>query len=105
MLSNCTPSGGCATSFPANVGWSATFDRELMRSMATVVGEETRAAFNLKYSDNAIQGLGPICWGPVLNMNRDPRWCAPQPPRPSSLRQRVGAHLRVNLLLAQGPQR
>jgi len=101
MLANCTASGGCATSFPANVGFAATFDRELMQQMAIVVGEETRAGYNLKFLDNSINGLGLTCWGPVLNMcvrynhpaappslfplgltlvrwvvlrNRDPRW-------------------------------
>jgi|EP01046_Picozoa_sp_COSAG06_P031429 beta-glucosidase-like glycosyl hydrolase len=74
MLANCTASGGCATSFPANVGFAATFDRELMQQMAIVIGEETRAGYNLKFLDNSINGLGLTCWGPVLNMNRDPRW-------------------------------
>jgi beta-glucosidase-like glycosyl hydrolase len=74
MLANCTEAGGCATSFPANVGWASTFDRTLMQQMATVVGEEQRAAFNLKFLDNGPNGLGLTCWGPVLNMNRDPRW-------------------------------
>ena len=66
--------GGCSTSFPSGPSWAATFDRELMRKMAVVVGLETRAAFNLKWTDNGHHGLGLECWGPVLNMNRDPRW-------------------------------
>ena len=42
--------------------------------MATVAGEEFRAAFNLgNWTDNGGNGLGLDCWGPVLNLNRDPR--------------------------------
>ena len=74
MFSNCTAAGRCSTSFPAGVGMAATFDRELLRSMATVIGEETRAAFNLKFVDNGQGGLGLTLWGPVININRDPRW-------------------------------
>ena len=45
-----------------------------MRTMATVAGEEFRAAFNLgNWTDNGGNGLGLDCWGPVLNLNRDPR--------------------------------
>lgn len=45
-----------------------------MRSMAVVVGQETRAGFNLKtWLDNGEGGSGLECWGPVINMNRDPR--------------------------------
>ena len=40
-----------------------------------VVGKETRAGFNLKtWKDNGGEGSGLECWGPVINMNRDPRW-------------------------------
>lgn len=33
-----------------------------------VVGRELRALYNLGYA----KGLD--CWGPVINLNRDPRW-------------------------------
>ena len=53
MSANCTAAGRCSTSFPSGPSWSATFDRELMRSMAGVVGRETRAFFNMKnFTDN-----------------------------------------------------
>ena len=53
MSANCTAAGRCSTSFPSGPSWSATFDRELMRSMAGVVGRETRAFFNMgNFTDN-----------------------------------------------------
>jgi hypothetical protein len=74
MFANCTKDGRCSTSFPSGPSWAATFDRELMQNMAIVVGEETRAAFNIgNFTDNGMNGMGLDCWGPVLNMNRDPR--------------------------------
>jgi len=43
--------------------------------MAAVVGRETRAFFNLgNFTDNGRNGMGLDCWGPVANINRDPRW-------------------------------
>ena len=75
MFSNCTTTGGCSTSFPSGPSWAATFDRDMMRSMASVVGREQRAGFTLgNFTDNGRNGMGLECWGPVLNMNRDPRW-------------------------------
>jgi hypothetical protein len=73
MFSNCTTTGRCSTSFPSGPSWAATFDREMMRSMASVVGREQRAGFTLgNFTDNGRNGLGLECWGPVINMNRDP---------------------------------
>ena len=74
MFSNCTKAGRCSTSFPSGPSTAATFDRELVRSLANVVGVETRAGFNLKWVDNGKNGAGLECWGPVININRDPRW-------------------------------
>lgn len=75
MSANCTKDGRCSTSFPSGPSWSATFDRNVMRSMAAVVGRETRAFFNLgNFTDNGRNGMGLDCWGPVANINRDPRW-------------------------------
>ena len=44
--------------------------------MAGVVGKELRAAFNLGIPDNThlASNVGLQCWGPVVNLNRDPRW-------------------------------
>ena len=70
MFSNCTKAGRCSTSFPSGPSTAATFDRELVRSLANVVGVETRAGFNLKWVDNGKNGAGLECWGPVININR-----------------------------------
>ena len=71
MFSNCTSDGRCSTSFPSGPSWAATFDRELMRDMASVVGREMRAGFNMRnWIDNGNNGAGLECWGPVINMNR-----------------------------------
>lgn len=75
MSANCTKDGRCSTNFPSGPSWAATFDRELMQSMASVAGREQRAFFNLgNWTDNGQNGMGLDCWGPVLNLNRDPRW-------------------------------
>eukprot|EP01051_Picozoa_sp_SAG22_P026468 SAG22_NODE_8365_length_661_cov_1.261566_1_plen_195_part_01 len=42
---------------------------------ARASGRACRAAFNLRnFTDQEREGLGLDCWGPVLNLNRDPRW-------------------------------
>eukprot|EP00041_Stephanoeca_diplocostata_P027569 m.760704 g.760704 ORF g.760704 m.760704 type:complete len:805 (-) comp23202_c0_seq2:335-2749(-) len=75
MFNRCTDTGRCSTSFPSGPSWAATFDRALMKSMAAVIAKEQRAAFNMgNFSDNGSEGLGLECWGPVINLNRDPRW-------------------------------
>lgn len=75
MFANCTSHGRCSTSFPSGPNQAATFDRSILRQLATVVGLETRAGFNLgNFTDDGLNGMGLDCWGPVINMNRDPRW-------------------------------
>jgi xylan 1,4-beta-xylosidase len=74
MFSNCTEEGRCSTSFPSGPSTAATFDRTLIRAIGGVVGRETRAGFNAKWLDNGFNGAGLDCWGPVINLNRDPRW-------------------------------
>ena len=66
----------CPTNFPSGPSFGATFDRSLIQAMASVVGTELRAVFRL--GTEAIAGgsaIGLDCWGPVLNLARDPR-CA-----------------------------
>jgi hypothetical protein len=60
----------CPSSFPSGPSFSATFDRAIIRQMANVVGRELRALFQL--GDGTSHALD--CWGPVIDMNRDPRW-------------------------------
>jgi beta-glucosidase-like glycosyl hydrolase len=75
MFSNCTKSGKCSTSFPSNVNFASSFDPKLMRDMAGIIGKETRAGWNEgDWLDNGYNGAGLECWGPVLNIARDPRW-------------------------------
>ena len=50
------------TVFPTGLGMAATFDRALMREVGRAIGKEIR-----------LQG-GHICYGPVLDLVRDPRW-------------------------------
>jgi hypothetical protein len=59
----------CPTNFPSGPSFGATFDRELIKKMANVIGVELRAMFVLGLNKNSID-----CWGPVVNLNRDPRW-------------------------------
>eukprot|EP00040_Diaphanoeca_grandis_P022561 m.121584 g.121584 ORF g.121584 m.121584 type:complete len:950 (-) comp28865_c0_seq1:374-3223(-) len=59
----------CPTNFPSGPSFGATFNRDLITKMANVIGVELRAEF--------VAGLGHTsidCWGPVINLNRDPRW-------------------------------
>ena len=65
----CTADGHCPTGFPSGPNVAATFNRELMQQMAAVMGIEMRALYNLGLA----KGLD--IWGPVINLNRDPR-CA-----------------------------
>ena len=44
MFANCTTDGRCSTGFPSGPSWAAMWDRDAWRSMAAVVGKETRAA-------------------------------------------------------------
>ena len=66
---------GKATVFPEPIGMAAAFDPELVREVASAIGDEARA----KYA--AAQGAGRhgYCtgltfWSPNVNLFRDPRW-------------------------------
>ena len=60
--------GRCPTNFPSGPSMAATFDRAVMVNVSTVWGRELRALYN------AGVAKGIDCWGPVVNLNRDPRW-------------------------------
>ena len=64
----CTLDGHCPTSFPSGPNVASTFNRDIIRQMAAIMGTELRALFNL----GLVRGLD--IWGPVINLNRDPRW-------------------------------
>jgi beta-glucosidase len=66
---------GAATVFPQAIGLAATFDRDLMREIATAISDEARA----KHHEFARRGLrgryqGLTFWSPNINIFRDPRW-------------------------------
>lgn len=66
---------GTATMFPQAIAVAATFDEELTRLMAEVVGKEARAKYNAssKKGDRDIY-KGLTIWSPNINIFRDPRW-------------------------------
>jgi len=66
---------GCATVFPQAIGLAASFNTELMHTVATAISDEARAKYNeyKKFGDTGIyQGL--THWSPNINIFRDPRW-------------------------------
>lgn len=66
---------GTATVFPQAIGLAATFDEDLMETVADAIATEARAKFNVQqqYEDtDAYKGL--TFWAPNVNIFRDPRW-------------------------------
>ncbi len=66
---------GTATVFPHTIAMAATFDSELINTIADVVSTEGRIKYNkhVKYGDHDIfKGL--TFWAPNINIFRDPRW-------------------------------
>ena len=66
---------GKATVFPQAIGLSATFDEELMFTIATAISDEARAKHHnfLKSNVRSIY-TGLTFWSPNINIFRDPRW-------------------------------
>lgn len=66
---------GIATVFPQSIGLAATFDKDLMRQVATVISTEGRAKYNIAQSiGNYGAYAGLSFWAPNINIMRDPRW-------------------------------
>jgi beta-glucosidase len=66
---------GAATVFPQAIGLAATFDRPLMREVASAISDEARAKhheFERRGQRQRYQGL--TFWSPNINIFRDPRW-------------------------------
>jgi beta-glucosidase len=67
---------GRATVFPQAIGMAATWDSNLINSVASAIGDEARAKYHetlrLKGSTDQYQGL--TFWSPNVNIFRDPRW-------------------------------
>ncbi|PYQ01851.1 MAG: glucan 1,4-alpha-glucosidase [Acidobacteria bacterium] len=66
---------GAATVFPQAIGMAASFDKPLMREVASAIGDEARAKhheFVRRGQRGRYQGL--TFWSPNINIFRDPRW-------------------------------
>jgi beta-glucosidase len=66
---------GVATVFPQAIALAATFDEDLVRTVAQAISDEARA----KYNEAVKQGNRGMYWGltfwtPNINIFRDPRW-------------------------------
>lgn len=57
-----------STVFPQPIGMASTFDKELMRKIGEVAGDETR----YYYSKDPTGRL--MLWGPTVDMERNPLW-------------------------------
>ena len=67
---------GKATVFPQSIGMAATFDTDLVQSIADAISDEARAKFNyaMKTQGESKQYQGLTFWTPNINIFRDPRW-------------------------------
>jgi len=66
---------GRATVFPQPIGMAATFDPELIKQVASAIGDEARAKHNAANRlGNTTQYSGLTLWSPNVNIFRDPRW-------------------------------
>lgn len=66
---------GYATVFPQSICMASTFDEELIKSAAHIIGIEARAKYNVNQKNNDY-GIykGLTMWSPNINIYRDPRW-------------------------------
>lgn len=66
---------GKATVFPQAIGLAATFDPELIETVANAISDEARAKYNASIKAG-IRGQysGLTFWSPNVNIFRDPRW-------------------------------
>ncbi len=67
---------GRATVFPQAIGMAATWDRNLVRRVASAIGDEARAKYHeaVRRNGSADQYQGLTLWSPNINIFRDPRW-------------------------------
>jgi beta-glucosidase len=67
---------GRATVFPQAIGMAATWDKELIRQVASAIGDEGRAKYHAALRRNGYtdQYQGLNLWSPNVNIFRDPRW-------------------------------
>jgi beta-glucosidase len=67
---------GRATVFPQAIAMAATWDKELILKVATVISDEGRAKYHaaLRRNGYTLQYQGLTYWSPNVNIFRDPRW-------------------------------
>ncbi len=66
---------GRATVFPQAIGLAATFDVNLIKQVASAIGDEGRAKYNVAIkNNNRSRFSGLTFWSPNVNIFRDPRW-------------------------------
>jgi beta-glucosidase len=67
---------GIATVFPQAIGLAATFDPDLIYRIASAIGDEARAKYNLQMEKKGHTGWyqGLTFFSPNINIYRDPRW-------------------------------
>jgi beta-glucosidase len=66
---------GRATVFPQVIGLAATWNRDLVQRVATVISDEARAKHHAAVAaGNRGQYQGLSFWTPNINIFRDPRW-------------------------------
>jgi beta-glucosidase len=66
---------GHATVFPQAIGLGASWNEELVRSVATAISDEARAKYNdAVRRDFRRRFYGLTFWSPNINIFRDPRW-------------------------------
>ena len=66
---------GKATVFPEPIGMAASFDPELVKEIASAIGDEGRIKYEAaKAKDRHGTCIGLTFWSPNINIFRDPRW-------------------------------
>lgn len=66
---------GEATIFPQAIGMAATFNENLVDSVADAISTEARAKYNVSTGmGRHLQYMGLTFWTPNINIFRDPRW-------------------------------
>lgn len=66
---------GYATVFPQSISIAASFNRDLLKEVGTVISDEARAKHH-EFVRNGKRGIytGLDFWSPNINIFRDPRW-------------------------------
>jgi beta-glucosidase len=66
---------GNATVFPQSIGLGATFNPEMLHTVASAISDEARAKYNdAVRRDFRKRFYGLTFWSPNINIFRDPRW-------------------------------